>query len=85
MMDDQQAVIAFLSKPSSYGPASERVDIIETHVSLVFLVGEAAEAGTLACRSRPNAGDQRSEERRPADRAPGSLLTRWWREMDSNY
>jgi hypothetical protein len=42
MMDDQQAVIAFLSKPSSYGPASERVDIIETHVSLVFLVSDRA-------------------------------------------
>jgi uncharacterized protein len=42
MMDDQQAVIAFLSKPSSYGSASERVDIIETHVSLVFLVSDRA-------------------------------------------
>jgi aminoglycoside phosphotransferase family enzyme/predicted kinase len=41
-MDDQQAVIDFLSKPSSYGPAIERVDIIETHVSLVFLAGEYA-------------------------------------------
>jgi aminoglycoside phosphotransferase family enzyme len=41
-MDDQQAVIDFLSKPSSYGPAIERVDIIETHVSLVFLAGECA-------------------------------------------
>src|ERR1700756_5829580 len=30
----------------------------------VFARGPAAaEAGTLACRSRPNAGDQRSEER----------------------
>jgi aminoglycoside phosphotransferase family enzyme len=36
-MDDQQAVIEFLSEPSSYGPAIDRVDIIETHVSLVFL------------------------------------------------
>jgi aminoglycoside phosphotransferase family enzyme/predicted kinase len=42
MMDDQQAVIAFLSKPSSYGPAIERVDIIETHASLVFLAGDRA-------------------------------------------
>jgi uncharacterized protein len=41
-MDDQQAVIDFLSKPSSYGPAIERVDIIETHVSLVFLAGDCA-------------------------------------------
>ena len=42
MMDNQQAVIAFLSAPSSYGPAIERVDIIETHVSLVFLAGDHA-------------------------------------------
>ena len=42
MMDDQQAVIAFLSEPSSYGPGIERVEIIETHVSLVFLAGDRA-------------------------------------------
>src|ERR1700740_705100 len=42
MIDDQQAVIAFLTEPSSYGPAIERVDIIETHVSLVFLAGDRA-------------------------------------------
>jgi aminoglycoside phosphotransferase family enzyme len=42
MMDDQQAVTDFLSDPSSYGPAVERVDIIETHVSLVFLAGDRA-------------------------------------------
>jgi aminoglycoside phosphotransferase family enzyme/predicted kinase len=42
MTDDQQAVIAFLSKPSSYGPEIERVDVIETHVSLVFLAGDRA-------------------------------------------
>jgi aminoglycoside phosphotransferase family enzyme len=41
-MDDQQAVIAFLSKPCSYGLAAERVDVIETHVSLVFLAGDHA-------------------------------------------
>ena len=41
-MDDPQAVIAFLSEPSSYGPATGRVDIIETHVSLVFLSGDRA-------------------------------------------
>ena len=41
-MDDQQAVIEFLSEPSSYGPAIGRVDIIETHVSLVFLAGDRA-------------------------------------------
>jgi hypothetical protein len=42
MMEDQRDVIAFLSEPSSYGPAIERVDIIETHVSLVFLAGDRA-------------------------------------------
>lgn len=39
MKDDQQPVIAFLSEPSSYGPAIERVEIIQTHISLVFLAG----------------------------------------------
>jgi aminoglycoside phosphotransferase family enzyme/predicted kinase len=42
MVDDQQDVIDFLSEPSSYAPAIERVDIIETHVSLVFLAGDGA-------------------------------------------
>src|SRR6516165_1660008 len=42
MIDDQQAVFAFLSEPSSYGPAIEQVEIIETHVSLVFLAGDCA-------------------------------------------
>jgi uncharacterized protein len=42
MVDDQQDVIALLSEPSSYGPAIERIDIIETHVSLVFLAGDRA-------------------------------------------
>ena len=40
MADDQQDVIDFLSKPSSYGAGVERVDIIETHASLVFLAGD---------------------------------------------
>ena len=42
MTGDQRDVIDFLSRPSSYGAAVERVDIIETHVSLVFLAGERA-------------------------------------------
>jgi hypothetical protein len=37
-----KAVIEFLSEPTSYGPAIDRVDIIETHVSLVFLAGDRA-------------------------------------------
>jgi aminoglycoside phosphotransferase family enzyme len=32
----------FLSKPSSYGTAVEPVEIIQTHVSLVFLAGACA-------------------------------------------
>ena len=42
MGDDQRDVIDFLSRPASYGAAVERVDIIETHVSLVFLAGDHA-------------------------------------------
>jgi aminoglycoside phosphotransferase family enzyme/predicted kinase len=42
MVDDQREVIAFLSEPSSYGAAVERVDIVETHASLVFLAGDRA-------------------------------------------
>lgn len=42
MTDDQRDVIAFLRTPSSYGTGVERVDIVETHVSLVFLAGDRA-------------------------------------------
>jgi aminoglycoside phosphotransferase family enzyme len=38
--DDQRDVIDILSRPSSYGVAVKQVDIIETHVSLVFLAGD---------------------------------------------
>ena len=41
-LDDQRETIAFLSRPSSYGAGIERVELIETHVSLVFLAGESA-------------------------------------------
>src|SRR5271169_2587378 len=40
MADDQREIIDFLSRPSSYGAAVERVEIIETHVSLVFLASD---------------------------------------------
>jgi uncharacterized protein len=40
--DDQRETIAFLSRPSSYGAGVERVEIVETHVSLVFLAGDRA-------------------------------------------
>ena len=37
--DDQRATIDFLGRPSSYGSGVDRVERIETHVSLVFLAG----------------------------------------------
>lgn len=42
MAGDQRNVIDFLSQPSSYRPAVDRVDVVETHASLVFLAGEHA-------------------------------------------
>src|SRR6266851_5335982 len=42
MPDDQQDVITFLSDPSSYGKGVEQVEIIETHISLVFIAGDRA-------------------------------------------
>jgi uncharacterized protein len=39
MADDQQDTIAFLSDPSSYDGV-DRVETLETHISLVFLAGE---------------------------------------------
>src|SRR5438132_2485831 len=42
MPEDQRDVIDFLGRPSSYGGAVERVDITETHASLVFLAGDRA-------------------------------------------
>ncbi len=40
--DDQRETVAFLSRAASYGTGVQRVEIIETHVSLVFLAGEHA-------------------------------------------
>ncbi len=40
--DDQRETIAFLGRADSYGPAVERVEIIETHISVLFLAGERA-------------------------------------------
>jgi aminoglycoside phosphotransferase family enzyme/predicted kinase len=37
---DQEDVIAFLSDPASYGCGVERVELIETHISKIFLTGE---------------------------------------------
>ena len=40
--DDQREAIAFLGRPGSYGAGIERVERIETHISLVFLAGDYA-------------------------------------------
>jgi hypothetical protein len=37
--DDQGEVIAFLSRPETYGPGIETVERIDTHISAVFLAG----------------------------------------------
>ncbi|OYV41699.1 MAG: hypothetical protein B7Z80_00790 [Rhodospirillales bacterium 20-64-7] len=42
LADPQQAVVAFLSRPASYGLPTADVRRIETHCSLVFLVGDSA-------------------------------------------
>lgn len=38
----QQDVIAFLATPAAYGPECDRVDRIDTHISVVFLAGDRA-------------------------------------------
>ena len=40
-LEDQSEVIRFLSDPSTYG-ATDKVEVIETHISVVFLVGDRA-------------------------------------------
>lgn len=40
--DPQQAVIDFLSRPASYGMQGSEVERVETHCSIVFLVGDRA-------------------------------------------
>ena len=42
MSKDQRDVVAFLKEPSSYGDGVDRVELLETHVSLVFLAGDRA-------------------------------------------
>ena len=75
MMDDQQAVIAFLSVPCSYGPGIERVEIIETHVSLVFLAGDRAYKLKRAVKY-PYLDFSTSEQRRRACEAELALNRR---------
>jgi len=38
--DQQQRIIEFLREPTSYEPPVDRVESIETHISLVFLAGD---------------------------------------------
>jgi hypothetical protein len=40
LSEDQRNVVAFLKDPSSYGPGVDRVEVIETHASLVFVAGD---------------------------------------------
>ena len=40
MSEDQREVVAFLKDSSSYGRGVDRVEVIETHASLVFIAGE---------------------------------------------
>ena len=37
---DQDEVISFLRNPRSYGPGVDRVDVIDTHISKIFLAGD---------------------------------------------
>jgi uncharacterized protein len=41
-MDDQREVISFLSEAASYGKAGLPVERLETHISIVFLIGDRA-------------------------------------------
>jgi uncharacterized protein len=41
IIDEQKSVIAFLSRPETYGRV-DRVEILETHISIVFLAGDRA-------------------------------------------
>jgi uncharacterized protein len=40
LSEDQRDVVAFLKDLSSYGPGADRVEVIETHASLVFIAGD---------------------------------------------
>lgn len=41
IVEDQSAVVAFLTRPSTHGETGQ-VEVMETHISLVFLVGDRA-------------------------------------------
>jgi aminoglycoside phosphotransferase family enzyme/predicted kinase len=73
--DDQRAVIAFLGRPSSYGPGIDRVERIETHVSLIFLAGDRAYKLKRAVRL-PYLDFSTAEQRRTACAAELALNRR---------
>src|ERR1700739_1009871 len=80
MAGDQHDVIDFLSRPPSYGAAVERVDIIETHVSLVFLAGDHAFKLKRAIKS-PYLDFSSAEQRRIACEAELMLNRRTASEL----
>ena len=75
MADDQREIIDFLGRPSSYGVAVERVDIVETHASLVFLTGDRAYKLKRAVRY-PYLDFSTAERRRTACEAEVALNRR---------
>lgn len=42
MVDDQDAIVSFLSDPASYGSDTGAISRLQTHISQVFLVGDRA-------------------------------------------
>jgi uncharacterized protein len=40
LSEDQRDLVAFLRDPASHGPGVDRVEVVETHASLVFIAGE---------------------------------------------
>jgi uncharacterized protein len=74
-VDDQRAVVAFLARPSSYGPGIERIERIETHVSLIFLAGDRAYKLKRAVRL-PYLDFSTAEQRRAACAAELALNRR---------
>jgi len=40
--EEEREICAFLSDPATYGGGDQRVDVVETHIARVFLVGEDA-------------------------------------------
>lgn len=42
IVEDQSALIAFLSRPGTYGPGVKAVERIDTHCAIVFLAGDYA-------------------------------------------